>query len=118
MASTEGQNRPAGSSNLSTKSLNVWQVAAYLDDVIVFDSDPTAYVKTIRALFEPLRKRNLKLSPKKAHLDTMDVNFPGYSFSPAGIRPNADKVSALMTTPVPKNLKQVRALMGGVGYYR
>ena len=27
------------------------QVAAYLDDVIVFDSDPTAHVKTIRALF-------------------------------------------------------------------
>ena len=32
------------------------QVVAYLDDVIVFDSDPTAHVKTIRALFERLCK--------------------------------------------------------------
>ena len=39
------------------------QVAAYLNDVIGFDSDPTAHVKTIRALFERLRKHNLKLSP-------------------------------------------------------
>ena len=39
------------------------QVAAYLDDVIVFDSDPIAHVQTIRSLFERLRKHNLKLSP-------------------------------------------------------
>ena len=28
------------------------QVAAHLDDVIVFDSDPIAHVQTIRSLFE------------------------------------------------------------------
>ena len=27
------------------------QMAAYLDDVLVFDSDSTAHVKTMRALF-------------------------------------------------------------------
>ena len=41
------------------KDLN--QVAAYLDDVIVFDSDPIAHVQTIRSLFERLRKHNLKI---------------------------------------------------------
>ena len=30
------------------------QVEAYLDDVIVFDSDPVAHVRTIRSLFERL----------------------------------------------------------------
>ena len=30
------------------------QVAAYLDDAIVFDSDPVANVQTIRSLFERL----------------------------------------------------------------
>ena len=94
------------------------QVAAYLDDVIVFDSDPTAHVKTIRALFERLRKHSLKLSPSKSRLGATDANLLGHSISPAGIRPNAEKVSAWMKMPMPKNLKQVRALMGGVGYYR
>ena len=51
------------------------QVAAYLDDVIVFDSDPTAHVKTRRALFERLRKHNLKLPPSKARLGATDSNF-------------------------------------------
>ena len=42
----------------------------------------------------------------------------GHPISPAGIRPNAETKSALMKIPMPKNLKQVRALMGGMGYYR
>ena len=52
--------------NEVTKGLE--QVAAYLDDVIVFDSDPSTHVETIRALFERLRKHNLKLSPSKFRL--------------------------------------------------
>ena len=42
------------------------QVAAYLDDAIVFDSDPVAHVRTFLSLFERLRKHNLKLSLSKA----------------------------------------------------
>ena len=37
------------------------QVVAYLDDVIVFDSDPIAHVQMIRSLFEHRRKYNLCL---------------------------------------------------------
>ena len=94
------------------------QVTAYLDDVIVFDSDPTAHVKTIRSLFERLRKHNLKLSPSKARLGATDADFLGHSISPAGVRPNAEKVSALLRMTMPRNLRQLRALLGGLGYYR
>ena len=94
------------------------QVAAYLDDVIVFDSHATAHVKKIQALFERLRIHNLKLSPSKACLRATDTKFLGHSILPAGIRPNAENVSALMKMPMLKNLKQARVLMGGVGYYR
>ena len=58
------------------------QVAAYLDDVIVVDSDLVAHVRTIRSFFERLRKHNLKLSPSKARLGATDANFLGHSISP------------------------------------
>ena len=61
------------------------QVAAYLDDVIVFDSDPISHVQTIRSLFERLRKHNLKLSPLKVRLGATDANFQGHSIPPAGL---------------------------------
>ena len=92
------------------------QVTAYLDDVIVLDSDPIAHVQTIRSLFERLRKHNLKLSPLKARLGATDANFLVHSISPAGLHPNAEKVSALVKMPMPKHVKQVYALMGGINY--
>ena len=79
--------------NEVTKGLE--QIAAYLDDVIVFNSDPSAHVKTIRALFEQLRKHNLKLSPPKARLGATDADFLSHSISPTGVRQKAEKVSAL-----------------------
>ena len=60
------------------------QVAAYLDDVIVIDSDSTAHIKTIRTLFERQRKHNLKLSLSKTRLGATDPNVLGHSISPAG----------------------------------
>ena len=39
------------------------KVVTYIDDEIVSHSDPTAHVKTMRALFECPRKHNLKLFP-------------------------------------------------------
>ena len=88
------------------------------DDVIVFDSDPVAHVQTIRSLFERLRKHNLKLSPSKDRLGATGANLLGHFITPAGLRPNAEKMSALINMPMPTDVKQVRALMGGINYYR
>ena len=93
-------------------------VAAYLDDVIVFDPDPAAHVLNIRAFFKQLRKHNLKLSPSKAKIGATEADFLGHTISPAGIKPNAGKVAALTKMPMPKDLKQLRSLLGGLSYYR
>ena len=92
-------------------------MATYLGDEIVFGSDPTAHVKTMRTLFERQCKHN-QFSPSKARLGATDADFLGHSISPAGVRPNADKISALIRMPMPQDLKQVRAFLGGVRYYR
>ena len=97
--------------------MGLGQVAAYLHDVIVFDSNPTTHVGNMRALFERLRKHNLMFSPSKARLGATDADVSGHSISPACLRPNVDNISALTKEPMPRDLKQVRALLGGVRYY-
>ena len=47
-----------------------------------------------------------------------DANVFGHSISPATLHPNAEKVSALVKKPMPKDVKQMRALMGGINHYR
>ena len=94
------------------------RVAAYLDDVIVYDPGPAAHVASIRSLFERLRKNNLKLSPSKANLGATEADPLGYLIYSSGVVPNAHKVTALAKMPVPKNKKQPRSLLGVIGYYR
>ena len=101
----------------ATKDLE--QVAEYLDGVIVFDSDPLTHIKTSRALFERLRKHNLKLSPCEIQTRRDGrADFLGHCTSPAGVRRKAEKVSDLTLMPMPGDLKQLRSLMGDLSYYR
>lgn len=65
--------------NEDTKGLE--KLPAYLDEVVVFDSDPMTRVKTVRALFERRRKHMLKLSPSNSRLGATDAPFLGrYNF--------------------------------------
>ena len=93
-------------------------MAAYLDDVIVFDSDPVPHVRRMHSLFERLRKHNLKPTPSKTRLGATNVNFLGHSASPAGLCPNAENVPALTNMLMPTAVKQARVLIGGVNSYR
>ena len=93
------------------------RVAAYFDDVIVFAPDPASHVDNIRALFQRHRKHHLKLSPAKATLGATDADFLGHTISAVGVSPNADRVATLTKMPMPTNVKQLRSLLGGIGYY-
>ena len=93
-------------------------VAAHLDDVTVFDPDPASHALNIKEFFKQLTKHNLKLSPSKAKIGATDADFLGHTISPAGIRPNASKVAALLRMPMPRDIKQLRSLLGGFSYYR
>ena len=67
------------------------RVAAYLDDVIVFDVDPSLHVASMKEFFLRLRKHNLNLSSSNVIIGAMDAGFLGHTIPPAGIMSNAQK---------------------------
>ena len=93
-------------------------VEAYLDDVVKYDANPADHVSSMRAFLERLRHHDLKLSPSKATIGTTKADFLGHTISPEGVLPNAKKVEALTQMPMPRDVKQLRSLMGGLSYYR
>ena len=90
---------PRGSSAAPGWSVTVTQkvikslecVGAYLDDIIVFDPDPTAHVAKIWALFEGLRKDDLELSLANVRLASTDADFLGHATSFGVFSLNSDK---------------------------
>ena len=92
-------------------------IRMYLDDAIGSNDSPTAHVATLATFFSRLRLHNLKLSPNKTRIGAARVEFLGHVISQDGVRPN-DKIAALARMPMPRDIKQLRSLLGGLSYYR
>ena len=93
-------------------------IRMYLDDAIGSDDCPIYHVATLATFFSRLRLHKLKLFPDKSRIRVARVNFWGHVISADGVRPNDDRVAALMRMPMPTDIKQLRSLLGGLSYYR
>ena len=59
----------------------------------------------------------MKLSPNKTRIGAARVDFLGHVISQDGVRSNDDKIAALTRMPMPRDIKQLRSLLGGLHYY-
>ena len=67
--------------------------------------------------FARLRLHNLKLSPNKSRIGAAHVDSLGHAISQDGVRPNDDKIAALAQMSIPRDIKQLRTILGGLSYY-
>ena len=114
-------NAPACFSRLMTRVLQNlnWEIALlYLDDIIVFSKDFEDHMTNLQAIFQRLRKANLTLKPTKCVFGREKIKFLGHIVSAAGIEPLPDKCQAVQEFPTPRKVRDVRAFLGLVGYYR
>ena len=92
-------------------------IRMYLDDSIGSNDSPIAKVAILATFFARLRFHNLKLSPNKTRIGAARVDVLGHVISQDGVRPNDDKIVALARIPMPRDIKQLRSLLGGLSYY-
>ena len=90
----------------------------YLNDAIGSNDSPIAHVATLATFFARPRLHNLKLSSNKIRISAARVDFLGHVISQDEVRPNDDKIVALARMPMPRDIKQIRSLLGGLSYYR
>ena len=77
---------PDGSVKVSNEVIkDLANVAAYLDGVIAFHTDPAVHVLNIKSLFKQPRNHNLNLSPSKAKIGATDGEFLGHTISPTRV---------------------------------
>ena len=79
-------------------------IRMYLDDAISSDDCPTHHVATLAAFFARLRLHKLKLFPDKSQIGAARVDVLGHIISADGVRPNDDRVAALIRIPMPTDI--------------
>ena len=92
---------------------------AYLDDVLVYSKSFHEHVVNLRKVFRCLGAKGVKLNPNKCVFFKREIKYLGRLISEAGYRPDPENSEALEKCKEPgKNVGELRALLGFLGYYR
>nr|XP_012145059.1 PREDICTED: LOW QUALITY PROTEIN: uncharacterized protein LOC105663013 [Megachile rotundata] len=90
----------------------------YVDDILIPSQTIEGGLDTLDQVLNALTKAGFSLNIKKIKFFQTTVEYLGREVSAAGIRPSKEKIKALLESPVPTSVKQVRQFMGLASYFR
>ena len=90
------------------------RVKLFIDDIVCFSKNGEQHVCDLRRFLERLTRFNLKLAPNNALLGTAEIIFLGHDISSEGVGPHPGKVKAMKEMSMPRNVSQLRSLLGAL----
>ena len=90
----------------------------YLDDVIVFGRNFEEHLKGLELVFQRLSENGLKIKGSKCNFFQKHVSFLGHFISESGAEVDPEKLRAVEKMKKTSSIKDIRAFLGLVGYYR
>jgi len=91
-------------------------VICLMDDVLVFADDSYTHWRRLREVLNRIEKSGMTLRKDKCEFGVQSVKFLGHLVSSDGIKPDPEKVKAIMEMNPPCNKKEARRFMGMVNY--
>lgn len=93
-------------------------VIVYLDDILVFSTNPTEHLAHLERVLEKLSKNSLFAKRSKCEFFKESISFLGHIVSSKGIAADPDKTKTIANWPAPKNITELQQFLGLSGYYR
>jgi hypothetical protein len=94
-------------------------VQAYLDNLLCISrSSFEDHLKKLKEVLRRLRNMGLKINTEKLTFCTLEIEYLGYVLTKDGIKPQNNKVQAILAIQPSTNVKELRHFLGIVQYYR
>lgn len=93
-------------------------VMVYLDDIIVISKTFEDHLRLLGIVLDRLREAGLIVSLDKCHFCRPELQYLGYVVDRYGLRPDPQKVAAIINISPPKNVTEVRRFLGTASWYR
>lgn len=90
----------------------------YVDNVIIFSKSTEDHVRHFEQFFGRIQKQNLKIKVKKCSFGHLEINLLRHVVNKKGIKVDTGKAKDIVEAPPPKNVTELRRLLGIAGYYR
>ena len=95
------------------------QCAQYVDGIGIATNTPEQLIKNLRAVFQCLRKADLKLSMAKCHFGVQEVDFLGRTITTKRVAPQKQKITKVLEkVKFPRSKKAFQRYIGFLNYYR
>jgi hypothetical protein len=93
-------------------------VASYIDDLLIYSDTADEHLSHIERVLKMLAAVGLHAHPDKTILAANVVEFLGHYVTNDGTSPLAAKVRAIANMPDPKDVSELRSVIGFLNYYR
>ena len=93
-------------------------VVLYYDDILIVSPDPITHMKDVATVLSLLAKAHLRAAPDKCLWFVTQVKFTGHVLEKGLIRPDGDKIRAVLQYPPPIDIQTLMSFLGLVGYYQ
>lgn len=91
-------------------------VEAFMDDILVYGSTMEEHDARLDKVFSRIESAGLKLNKEKCSLRQSQLRFLGHLIDHSGVRPDPDKVEAISQLPPPRNVQELKRVLGMVNY--
>jgi hypothetical protein len=94
-------------------------VRAYLDDLLIISCNTYEdHLDKLGKVLQRLQEKGLRINAPKSTFATDEIDYLGYTLTQSGIKPQEQKVSAILALLPPTNVKQLRRVLGIIQFYR
>jgi hypothetical protein len=94
-------------------------VRAYIDDLLCISRESfDDHLDKLEEVLKRLCDAGLKDNADKSTFCALEIEYLGCVLSKDGIKPQSNKVQAILAIQPPKGVKQLRHFLGMVQYYR
>ncbi|WVZ01447.1 hypothetical protein V8G54_027516, partial [Vigna mungo] len=93
-------------------------VLVFFDDILAHSPSWTTHLHHLQQVLQILEDHVLYAKLSKCSFGLEQINYLGHIVSNNGVQTEANKVQAVLQWPVPKTIKQLRGVLGLIGYYR
>lgn len=107
-----------GAMNTSLAPLLRKCVVVFFDDILVYSQSFEDHVQHLSQVLTILHQDQWFVKLSKCKFAQQTISYLGHVISAHGVSTDPAKVEAIVSWPVPSNIKELRSFLGLAGYYR
>ena len=88
------------------------------DDILTHGETEIQHDGRLLTLLETARMNNLSLNPDKIQFKSTDCKFFGHRLTPEGLKPDPEKIKAILAMQPPQSIQQLQSFNGMVNYLK